>query len=258
MAGPPGPWRLRRDELHRRKKSTNTARVASEQRQMSDVGVRPDEKVRQGARLFAAAMPVFLECFARLKRCIQGQRQTGECGKPVLKLLLSLKLDRQFGEDDSIVTNRPFISPLFDLLTRPIKPVRIPSQNVCHNAGVHEDHPSPRVSRSQSAVRPLIFPPRRSNAKALRPGVSLPAFTTSTPSGWSTNSTSHLGNKPCRFRNSGGMVIWPLPVTFMTTFSLRKLVRVNQRHSSGSWGRQFQTSARICSALTPLPSSRSD
>ena len=39
----------------------------------------------------------------------------------------------------------------------------------------------------------------------------------STPSGWSTNSTSRRGSSPCRLRRCGGMVTWPLFVTFMST-----------------------------------------
>ena len=71
---------------------------------------------------------------------------------------------------------------------------------------VHQDHAGPRVKRSQLSVSPLTFSPRSSAARTRLPRESLLALTTSTPSGWSTNSTSRCGSSPCFFRMAGGIV----------------------------------------------------
>ena len=51
----------RRHQPHGGEETTHPARVAGEQRQVRDVGVCPDEKVRQGPRLPTTRVPVFLE-----------------------------------------------------------------------------------------------------------------------------------------------------------------------------------------------------
>jgi len=71
---------------------------------------------------------------------------------------------------------------------------------------VRQDHAALRVRRNQLSVSPLTFPPRSSTARTRLPRESLLALTTSTPSGWSTNSTSRCGSSPCFYRMAGGTV----------------------------------------------------
>jgi hypothetical protein len=92
----------------------------------------------------------------------------------------------------------------------------------------HQDRAALRVRRNQLSVSPLTFPPRSSAASTRLPRESLLALTTSTPSGWSTNSTSRCGSSPCFFRMAGGMVTWPLPVIFTQTLWLRLVPNVNR------------------------------
>src|ERR1035437_3045934 len=90
-------------------------------------------------------------------------------------------------------------------------------------------HESRITNHLQLSVSPLTFPPRSSAARTRLPRESLLALTTSTPSGWSTNSTSRCGSSPCFFRMAGGIVTWPLPVIFTQTLWLRLVPKVNRR-----------------------------
>ena len=127
--------------------------------------------------------------------------------------------------------SHPLIRPAFDLLARPFKPVRVFCEYVRDDTGVHQDHAVPRVKRSQLFVLPLTRPPRNNVASTRSPRETLPALTTSTPSGWSTNLTSCRGNNPCFRRIAGRMVTWPLLEIFMLQFSLNQSVgsRMGQR-----------------------------
>ncbi len=147
----------------------------------------------------------------------------------MLQFLLGIELDSQFGENDDVVIQQALVASPLDLSARPIKPFRVARQDISNDAGIDQDHVSPRVSRSQSWVFPLIFPPRNNVATARRPGGSFPALTTRTPSGWSTNSTGHCGRSPCLRRMAGGMVTWPLPVILMERLLLSAGAGVNAR-----------------------------
>jgi hypothetical protein len=204
-----------RHKPHGREESADAARVAREQRQVRHISVRADEKIRQWSRLSAACATVFLECLARLKRGVERHGKIGEGREPLFQFLLRVKLHREFGEDNGVVTNSSRIRPALDLFARPSEPFRVFGENVRDDAGVHQSHAVPRVWRSQLAVSPLTLPPRSRAASTRLPRVNLPALTTSTPSGWSTNSTSRRGNNPCRRRNAGGMVTWPFSVIFI-------------------------------------------
>jgi hypothetical protein len=43
----------------------------------------------------------------------------------MLMFLLGVEFNRQFGEDDRVVANRPLIGPALDLTARPPKPILI-------------------------------------------------------------------------------------------------------------------------------------
>jgi hypothetical protein len=180
----------RSNEAHGRKESPYAARVTGEQRQMRHVGMGADEKVGQWPRLFAASMPVFLKGFSSMKRCIERQRQVGESREAVFQFPLRVKLHREFTENHGIVADRPGIRPMLELKTGPFKPLWVFGEDVGDDAGVHQNHAAPRVSRSQLAVLPLTLPPRSNAVRTRLPLAGPPALTTSTPSGWSTNSTS--------------------------------------------------------------------
>src|SRR2546428_9883745 len=106
-----------------------------------------------------------------------------ECGEWVFEFPLSIELHSQFGKNHCIIADRPFVGPMLNLRAGPFRPVRIFRKNIGDDAGVHEDHAYPRVSRSQSSVRALIFPPRSNALKTRLPRDKLAALTTNTPSG---------------------------------------------------------------------------
>jgi hypothetical protein len=184
---------------------------------------------------------------------MERQGKIRECGKPMLQFLLRVELDRQFSEDDGVITNRPAICPMLDLSARPCKSVRVLGENIRDDAGIHQDHAVPRVSRSQPAVSPLTFPPRSKVAKTRFPRASLPALTTNTPSGWSTNSTSCRGSNPCRFRNSGGMVTCPLFVTFMP--QTLRVAAANRKQRNDCQG-NGDSAVSVIPLTIPLPVTR--
>jgi len=72
---------------------------------MGDIGVRPDEKVRQWTGFFASCSPVFLKRFARLKSGVEREWQICECGETVFQFLLCIKLDGQFGKNNDIISD---------------------------------------------------------------------------------------------------------------------------------------------------------
>ena len=97
----------------------------------------------------------------------------------MFKFPLGIELDGQFGENDDVVMEQSFITPALHLRTRPSEPLWILRQNVSDGgAGIDQNHSSHRVNFSQSAVLPLIFPPRRSVASARRARGGLPSALT--------------------------------------------------------------------------------
>ena len=116
---------LGRDQPDRRKEGSDAAWIAREQRQVRDVGVSANEKIRQWTCFLPARAWVLSESLTGLKSCIERQGQTGEGGEPMFKLLLRVEFDRQFGEDDQVVADRALIRPRFELPARPFEPVGV-------------------------------------------------------------------------------------------------------------------------------------
>jgi len=155
------------DESHRRKKCSDSPRIAREQWKMGDVGVRPDEEVRQRTRLFAARPPVFFKCFPRLKRGVKRKWQISEGGKPMFQFLLGVKFHRQLSENHGFIGHGALTGRALELGAGSWEPVRVLGENVGNDAGIDQIHP--RVSRNQSLVRPLILPPRSNVVRARLP-----------------------------------------------------------------------------------------
>jgi hypothetical protein len=102
----------RRDEPNRGEESPPPPRIVSEQREMSQYGVRANETVRRWPGLLAPGAAIFLKRPASLEACVQGQRQHREGGQGVLQFLPILR------------------------------------QDVCDDAGIDQDHSSSPISRS--------------------------------------------------------------------------------------------------------------
>ena len=106
-------------------KKVRTRRGTGKQREMGNIRVRANEKIRQGPRLCPARPTIFLKRFASLKCRIQRQCQTSKSREALFKLLLGVKFDGEFGKDDCIIANRPMIGRLLKLRRGPGKPMGI-------------------------------------------------------------------------------------------------------------------------------------
>jgi hypothetical protein len=223
------------DEAYRGEEAAHTAWVSRQQRQVGDVSVGVDEKIRQWPGFPAAESPILSESLPGLKRSIERQRKMVESRQSMFEFLLSIEFSGKFSEYDRIVTDRPLIGPALNLAARPREPIRVLCENIGNNAGVNRDHVFPRLRRNQSSVWPFIFPPLNNTASTRLPRESLAAFITSTPSGWSTSSILARGSNPCFRRLATGIVIWPLPVTFMSGVFPNCGSKVNLRIRRGRW-----------------------